>query len=644
MKHTVFLLLVLCSLLLGSPVSATHTPDAYPRLANYFLKWQLSESEARELAKWDLVVLDMETQVNSAALIKKMREWNPRIVLLAYITSQEIRKDAPSGGSVMRKKLAAGIATERYLLDQSGARQSSWPGTYLLNLRDPAMGEYLAGFVSKEILGTGLWDGVFYDNAWDSITYFVPGKLPAEADADWRTGMKFLYNETRRLAGRSIILVGNGTTRAYQNELNGNMIENFIPSAWTPTMRTYGFDSDRARVPVVNIINANTGNRGGQNRYQEMRFGLASTLLENGAYSFDFGDQDHTQLWWYDEYSVDLGRPTGEAVSARSLGAYEVDVWRRQFDHGLAVVNATNERRTIALGGEYEKIHGRQDTAVNNGVIVSDVMLEPYDGAILLKTFSSLSDALYSNGAFVRFFRADGTHARNGFFAFDQAAAGGETIGRLDLDGNGERDMVRVLRGNKLMADRDDGQPLLSVYPYTANLRGTFSVATVGSEKEKQLLVAPASGSVQPIRVYTRHGERVGSDWWPFGARYGGGIRASEIPGGGVALAKGKGQEPLVAVYDKNRTLIRQWLAYEKTFRGGVVVAAGDVAGDTAPEIVVGSGAGRAPTIKVFDLNGRMIASFLAFSSESVGGISGLALQDADFDGKADIVVISAAP
>ena len=44
----------------------------YPRLANYFLKWSINKEEAKELAKWDLLILDMEVQENSRDNLKKL--------------------------------------------------------------------------------------------------------------------------------------------------------------------------------------------------------------------------------------------------------------------------------------------------------------------------------------------------------------------------------------------------------------------------------------------------------------------------------------------------------------------------------------------------------------------------------------------
>jgi hypothetical protein len=89
----------------------------FPKLANYYLSWDMDDAKAIELSKWDLVVLDMEIQLRRPELIRKMRSLNPQIILLAYITPQEIVKDASTSYSVMRKNLASGIYDDWYLKD-----------------------------------------------------------------------------------------------------------------------------------------------------------------------------------------------------------------------------------------------------------------------------------------------------------------------------------------------------------------------------------------------------------------------------------------------------------------------------------------------------------------------------------------------
>lgn len=61
------------------------------------------------------------------------------------------------------------------------------------------------------------------------------------------------------------------------------------------------------------------------------------------------------------------------------------NVFRRDFDTGIALANATSRSRTIQLGGEFVKIKGMQDPAVNDGSSVSTVTIPAYDGLLLVR-------------------------------------------------------------------------------------------------------------------------------------------------------------------------------------------------------------------------------------------------------------------
>ena len=61
------------------------------------------------------------------------------------------------------------------------------------------------------------------------------------------------------------------------------------------------------------------------------------------------------------------------------------DLWRRDYDHGIVIVNATSSTATIALDNTYVKINGSQDRSVNDGSQVDKVTIAPHDGIILLR-------------------------------------------------------------------------------------------------------------------------------------------------------------------------------------------------------------------------------------------------------------------
>ena len=630
----------------------TQAENNFPRKANYFLNWEISDSQATELAKWDLLVLDMETQITSLPQIKKIKKINPDIIMLAYITPQEIRKDAGICFSQLRRTLSSGIRPEWYLHNSNGQKLTWWPGTYLLNITNSDWQKYLVNFVTDNLLSTGLWDGVYYDNAWDSITHFAGTDLDFNNDhsidtnlnAQWVAGMKKIYNQTRQLAGANTIIVGNGTTAEYNNELNGKMLENFLPAFWTSTMNRYQANFSSAN-PTINLINVNTANSGSQN-YQAVRFGLGSTLLEDGYFSYDYGDTNHGQTWWYDEYDVDLGTALGDATSKNNYDNYQPDVWQRDFTNGLALVNATSQTQTIKLGGDYEKIHGNQDTEVNDGSIISETMIDGYDGLILLKTLSSLNDVVFRNGDFVRFFDVLGNRTRNGFFVFEEGYKGGDKVAHIDLDGNGKRDLLVVNR-NRIMAWRDDGQIFTKLYPYTTSYQGELRVAVgdLNADGFMEIYVAPSAGYPGALKVYTRHGRKMRQDRYPFGENYTGGfyLGAGNVIGDPygkdqLLIGSGKGLQPKVGIYNFELEKLHEWLAYEYWFTGGVPVTGGDVNGDGVDEIIVGAGPGKKPVVRIFDQSGAQL--YPEFTTYDALGTPGLEVisADVDFDGKDDVI------
>jgi hypothetical protein len=62
------------------------------------------------------------------------------------------------------------------------------------------------------------------------------------------------------------------------------------------------------------------------------------------------------------------------------------EVWRRDFEGGTVLVNATLETKTLLLERTFRKIQGAQDPAHNDGRLAAEVELGPRDAIILLTT------------------------------------------------------------------------------------------------------------------------------------------------------------------------------------------------------------------------------------------------------------------
>lgn len=629
-----------------------------PRKANYYLAWQIPASKVAELSKWELLILDMETQVTSPGALRKIRELNPGIIILAYITPQEIKTDANAGSSVTRRKLAAGISENWYLTDIQNKKLSFWPGTWLLNVADNSpevnglrLNEYIAQFVAQDLLSTGLWDGVFYDNAWkdvgwltgDTVDFNKDGQKDSDIDAHWQEGMRAIYAETRRLTNNKYILLGNATSDVYKDDLNGIMLENFPALGWKESMRVYAGNQQGIPQPRINIINTNTGNKGNNKDFQKIRFGLASTLLLDGYYSFDFGDKDHAQTWWYDEYDIELGKPIAAAASLNNKSQFEEDVWRREYENGIALVNPTSQPRDVDLGGEYEKIKGAQNSAVNDGAIVNQINLKAQDGLVMLRTFQVLKNVVFANGNFIRFFHKNGNRARNGLFVYENDVLGGAKIYHGDLDGNGTEEKI-IVTGQKLEIFNSTGGLWLSDWPFGRDYQGGLHV-TVGKladSPENTIIISQNKGG--QVIIYNYHGAIVKEGIFPLGKKYKSGLSMAiaEDKNKNIKIIIGAaGKLPEVVIYDKSLSKIsKRFFVDNKKLTGELNLAVGDINGDGAPEIIVALNSGKNKQIKTFSLAGKLLTQFKISAGFNASPIS-VGAADVNFDGVDEIILMN---
>jgi streptogramin lyase len=83
------------------------------------------------------------------------------------------------------------------------------------------------------------------------------------------------------------------------------------------------------------------------------------------------------------------------------------------------------------------------------------------------------------------------------------------------------------------------------------------------------------------------------------------------------------GGGPDVRIFDSaSGQLLRQILAYDPAFTGGVRVAVGDVNGDGAPDIITAAGPGGGPHVRVWDSRtGLIITDFFAYDPMFMGGV-----------------------
>lgn len=132
-----------------------------------------------------------------------------------------------------------------------------------------------------------------------------------------------------------------------------------------------------------------------------------------------------------------------------------------------------------------------------------------------------------------------------------------------------------------------------------------------------------------------------GTDLGSSGAR----VAAGDVNGDGnadVVVASGPGVAPVVRVFSgANGAVLREFTGFDNDLPNGMFVAAGDVNGDALDDIVIGAGEGTTSRVRVFDAaTGTEITLFSAFEPWRIGGVR-VASADINGDGRAEIIAAS---
>lgn len=203
---------------------------------------------------------------------------------------------------------------------------------------------------------------------------------------------------------------------------------------------------------------------------------------------------------------------------------------------------------------------------------------------------------------------------------------------------------VQTLQPTHLYADDGQFDVTLTVTDDDGSSATTHTSAIVNNVDI--IAVGPDAGSAPVVQVIdaTTHTEKF--TLTPYESKFRGGVRVAvgDVNGDGmpdVITAPGSGRAPLIKVFDGNTGLqlpglIGSFLGFDRTFLGGVFVAAGDVNGDGRDEIIASQGAIQ-PKVRVLDgTTGATLQSFFAYDGFA-GGVR-VAAGDLDGDGKSEII------
>jgi Hypothetical glycosyl hydrolase family 15 len=382
----------------------TKAPRSYPRLINYFHIMNLPENHLpnREalLAQWDVIILDPQLVKAQGLSLARIRSVNPQIEILAWVPfGQE------SGASDMTSSFP-GLANA-YVRSVRGTPIVPPWGGHMMNpwCNDFAWAKHVAAYSEAHLLVPGMYDGILFDCLGESAPAWASSDGTADIDGNgkfdqndnvaWRAGVTTLL-QTLRADRPKAILIGNGgapwsSRTPYFTFTNGDMAENGFGNEFGNPNASFEVQWEGYRTALAHasqpvhyflvadlrmdrtLAQAKEASGLTADDQRRFRLALATTLLGDGYFGFDRGDCLHGQLWWFDEYDIDLGAP---------LGTYQTDAHgkgtlSREYTHGTAVVNPTDHAVPITFSA--------QRTDASTKIAATAFTLPARDGRIYLR-------------------------------------------------------------------------------------------------------------------------------------------------------------------------------------------------------------------------------------------------------------------
>lgn len=416
----------------GPPPSApvVRQGPAFPRTAVTFLE-QENLPGPEILARYDVVVLDSEWAHRLPPdFFTTLRRHNPDVVLLAYVN---VVDRPPQLGSPewwadryalwqFESPVESRFPARWMARSGDGTPVSEWPGSSMTNLTDrgprvngQSYPEYAAEWVVRQVWSSGVWDGIFLD-VWGDRVYGAdrdrwdidadgsdePDSAIYGAGSPWERGID-LAERIMRARMPGAILVANGDRTLRGAQLDGRAWESFAdqragrdPGHDLRDYVTLTAQGQHRRPGLALTINRQRAVPGSPQDHRRARFFLTATLLQNGYWAAM--GPDYGRLADYDEldgagrgpgylgypYAADPTVAQLMGPFSRGVGQLADGLFRRDFEHGIVLVNAGTRTRTVTLERPYRRLPGGPDPTVNDGRVVRTVSIPPRDGLILV--------------------------------------------------------------------------------------------------------------------------------------------------------------------------------------------------------------------------------------------------------------------
>ncbi len=329
-----------------------------PKIAAYWTSPTMSLEEADSLAKFHLVIADMENIVNNRPSLVQLKKRNPEVKLLCYSNPMELFElNVLEADRPLQKEVYQEVVTNRsgyWLLQPSGEHVVFWNQMKMMNLstncpviNGEKYNQFIAKFLLTRVLNDKIWDGYFEDNATGNVSWIgsrgenkgidadndSSNDVPEVLDSVWYEGVHEFISAIRQAKGPKFILIGNKGSRDFLDVFDGKMFEEF-PDNYLGDKKANGWyqcESNYRQTGPFTIIQAKQICNDPAHRL----FVLASALMGDGYYAYG---QDLFR--YFPEYSRDVGKPLGPPEEKGSF-------WERKFSKANVRVFPEEERGEI---------------------------------------------------------------------------------------------------------------------------------------------------------------------------------------------------------------------------------------------------------------------------------------------------------
>ncbi len=217
-------------------------------------------------------------------------------------------------------------------------------------------------------------------------------RTDSDVAAAYRQAHMDYVNEMKRYGYNRLIIPNSGGSGLlsypeYSKQVHGAVLEAIMGlrwsvetnEGWTSAASRYNQAMNHTIAPQIVGFNV----WGASNDYRMMRYGLTTTLMHNGYFSYADSAKGYSSTPWFDEFDIELGAAVDRQQPVGS--AWQNGVYRRRFENGMVLLNPTNNRATVTIEAGYRKFLGTQDPGVNDGLPATNITLESKDGIVLIR-------------------------------------------------------------------------------------------------------------------------------------------------------------------------------------------------------------------------------------------------------------------